>query len=278
MRKGRIFLSLSSLFILSSCSFKLDSFSEIFVDKEEALKDYQDRRAEAAIELPAVFTMETRVIKGSEEERKPLFGNIIYKEKKSESHTLFAYDEKHNYYRFKSDGYDSSDSSSFYEEGIAYAEDKKIIVEHVAKNVLGEEIEESPLRREEYSYDTRADAVFAFKEMVAEEVKSQFASYREKTDSLFDAIPSHYNPNRKEATTYRYFVRPKETKTDFKISLETYYDKEKYNPLDSYLGLTQDYVVTHYREIKRTKVEGEGQVAYKDMALTFDCDRPEKIP
>ena len=87
---------------LLSCQLTLESFQEIPKSQgnealNKYLENYESQIEAGNVKTPKTFLLSNRTIRGFEENRKPLFGNVIYKEKSLDGQQTFAFSEEHAY-------------------------------------------------------------------------------------------------------------------------------------------------------------------------------------
>ena len=269
-RKGRIkgmnrFISLSFfLFVLSSCSFHLDEFKELPYEKGvDEFSSYKADIVEREVVYPETFAISIVAKEGIEEERKPFFGNIIYKEIKRERSGYAVFDLMKGYYAISQKEETIEGRKEEY-SSYAYIEDRTIFSYYyqlVKEDKESAAIEESDLQKKEFPDQKSAKEYF--KEKFFPLAKEYFFESTFEISEVMFKIPSLYSKQREKLEEIHYYIRPEIEKTDMKVEYYKYVNEEKSLPPDSYVGVWKDYIPSLYRRIIR-------HYGGKDVLIEFE--------
>ncbi|MCR5078762.1 MAG: hypothetical protein K6B65_02420 [Bacilli bacterium] len=281
---------LLSLLPLNSCQASFAFYRKVNEsNREEALSSYFSAIGEYEIEMPDEFSFTQSYKQGYEEDRNPLFGEVIYKKTNSFLTKTIDFDLSSYTYRYYEYSYtrvevEEEDSASeesplsSSEESTSAKMKEKLdsssleikaslvgtsLVYSVTSKKDGEIVAEETEKDE---YDSANDAKEAFKSFSKDYVSEEFSSNASIFYDLIEVIPSFYNEDTPELYDYNVYRRTGFEK-DFKINLIRYGNEEKKLALDYYLAEAQDYLPHTYRSINRGYSEGETLVTESNITL-----------
>ena len=270
----RQFFALLLLLPLSSCQVQYGSFKPVGEDsRDKVVSAYFEALSNAETVMPEKFTYQYSVKAGYEEERKPIFGDVVYKKVLTDLtvKTVFnlpsySYTKSATLVSLDSSGDDSSSSETRrvqVETRKIYVEGSDIVTIHDF-NVNGEV---KPQQKEKESFDSNQKAKDAFSSYASSTYKDEFLTEADIFYDRLESLPSKYDQTK--ATLFGYTVATRDKfPGDIKIELIKYSSEKKETCLDYYLAEALDYQPYRYRSINRQRVGSETLVNELNVSLS----------